>query len=595
MGRRKTVEIPEEALECVMSYIRDPRDRSAASLVCRQWHRVDSRTRRHVTVRFCYGATPEQLTRRFPLLESLTIKGRPRASMYGLIPQDWGGYAGRWIRHLSAGGYLSWLKSLHLRRMVIDDASVEILTAGRGCGGHSVLENLVLEKCFGFSTDALYYIAARCRNLKVLSVTESLIEERSGEWIHQLALANTTLETLDLYMTDLEMVGIRDLELIAANCPRLSTLVVANSDLLQLGGVLTRASKLKKLGGGQCSGSQESLSAYERFHLNFSGSLTSIVGLSFMTSIELSAVLPVAAKLKGLDLQYTLLDSQSLCHLISLCVNLEELEVRNVIGDEGLVVIGTTCKRLRKLRVERGADGQGLDDEKGWISVNGLSVVAEGCPLIEYMAAYVSDVCNSALETISRCCRNLTDFRLCLLDKEENLTELPLDEGIRALLIGCPRLRRFAIYLRPGGLTDVGLAYIGQFGLSLNWLLLGFAGETDKGLRDLCSGCPRLEKLEMRGCWFSEAALAREIPKLKSLRYLWVQAYDATPSGHHLSAMSRPFWNMEFCPGRLLPADMGSKDFALDGDRCLDPQVIAYCSIAGRRSDYPRSSVFPVV
>ena len=34
---------------------------------------------------------------------------------------------------------------------------------------------------------------------------------------------------------------------------------------------------------------------------------------------------------------------------------------------------------------------------------------------------------------------------------------------MRALLRGCDKLRRFALYLRRGGLTDVGLGYIGQY------------------------------------------------------------------------------------------------------------------------------------
>ena len=47
--------VPEEALHLVFGYVDDPRDREAASLVCRRWHRIDALSRKHVTVGFCYA------------------------------------------------------------------------------------------------------------------------------------------------------------------------------------------------------------------------------------------------------------------------------------------------------------------------------------------------------------------------------------------------------------------------------------------------------------------------------------------------------------------------------------------------------------
>jgi coronatine-insensitive protein 1 len=149
--------VHEEALHLVLGYVDGPRDRAAASLVCRRWHRIDALTRKHVTVGFCYAAEPARLRARFPRLESLAIKGKPRAAMYGLIPDDWGAYAAPWLTELAAP--LECLKAVHLRRMAVTDHDIAELVRARG----HMLQVLKLDKCSGFSTDALRLVARSCR------------------------------------------------------------------------------------------------------------------------------------------------------------------------------------------------------------------------------------------------------------------------------------------------------------------------------------------------------------------------------------------------------------------------------------------------
>ena len=103
-------------LQLVMGFVEDPRDREAASLVCRRWHRVDALSRKHVTLPFCYAVSPERLLARFPRLEWLAVKGKPRAAMYGLI---------------RARGHM--------------------------------LQELKLDKCTSFSTDGLCPVDRSCR------------------------------------------------------------------------------------------------------------------------------------------------------------------------------------------------------------------------------------------------------------------------------------------------------------------------------------------------------------------------------------------------------------------------------------------------
>ena len=118
-----------------------------------------------------------------------------------------------------------------------------------------------------------------------------------------------------------------------------------------------------------------------------------------MINTELPLLFPRACNLKKLDLQFTFLSAENHYELLHLHTNLEVLEVRNVIRDRG------------------------------------LSMIAQGCLNMEFIAIHV--ISNLALEAVGEYCKNLRDFRLVFLDKEERITDLPLDNGVMALLLGC--------------------------------------------------------------------------------------------------------------------------------------------------------------
>ncbi|KAL5991558.1 Coronatine-insensitive protein 1 [Asimina triloba] len=642
--------ISDVALECVMSYIDDPRDRDAVSLVCRKWYNIDALTRKHITIALCYTTTPARLRTRFPRLESLKLKGKPRAAMFNLIPEDWGGYVGPWVNEISEA--FNCLKSLHFRRMIVRDEDLNVLVRARG----HMLQALRLDKCSGFSTDGLLQavellqseafdtfivlyadslnackgrqfdctvaLMKACHNwkppslkvvelmqaviislkyetltvdlvpstrcLRTLFLEESYIIEKDGDWLHELAVNNSFLETLNFYMTELKFINVRDLELIAKNCRSLISLKISDCEILDLVGFFRAASALEEFGGGSFNDQTGEINKYSS--VSFPRKLCR-VGLSFMGKNEMPILYPCAALLKKLDLQYTFLDTEDHCQLIQRCPNLEVLEVRNVIGDSGLEVVARNCKKLRRLRIERGEDEQGMEDEHGVVSQTGLVTLAQGCPELEYLAVYVSDITNAALESIGAYSKNLNDFRLVLLDKEATVTDLPLDNGVRALLMGCRMLRRFALYLRQGGLTDIGLGYIGKYSENVRWMLLGYVGDSDSGLLEFSKGCPNLQKLEMRGCCFSERALALAVMQLTSLRYIWVQGYKASESGGDLLAMTRPYWNIEFIPPRkTVIYDRFGIPVEIPGFE-HPAQILAYYSLAGERTDYPDTVV----
>ncbi|PON36296.1 Leucine-rich repeat domain containing protein [Parasponia andersonii] len=578
--RRMSTGMSDVVLGCVMPYILDPRDRDAVSLVCRRWYELDALTRKHVTIALCYTTTPDRLRSRFGYLESLKLKGKPRAAMFNLIPEDWGGYVTPWVRAISES--FQCLRSLHFRRMIVKDPDLELLARSRG----RELETLKIDKCSGFSTDGLLHIGRFCRNLRTLFLEESSINDKDGEWLHELAVNNSVLETLNFYMTDLAKVKFEDLALIARNCRSLVSVKISDCEILDLVDFFRAADSLEEFCGGSFN---EQPDKYPAISLPLR---LCRLGLTYLGNNEIPIVFPLANLLKKLDLLYALLNTEDHCTLIQRCPNLEELETRNVIGDRGLEVLAQSCKRLKRLRIERGDDEQGMEDEEGVVSQRGLIALAQGCLELEYVAVYVSDITNSALECIGTYSKNLCDFRLVLLDREERITDLPLDNGVRALLMGCGKLRRFALYLRPGGLTDRGLEYIGQYSQNIRWMLLGYVGESDQGLLKFSRGCPSLQKLEMRGCCFSEHALANAVMQLTSLRYLWVQGYraSATAPGRDLLAMARPFWNIELIPSRrvMVPHQIGG---ALMVEH--PAHILAYYSLAGQRADFP-DTVIPL-
>ncbi|CAN4095784.1 unnamed protein product [Withania somnifera] len=571
--------------ECVIPYIQESRDRDAVSLVCKRWWQIDAITRKHITMALCYTAKPQQLSRRFPHLESVKLKGKPRAAMFNLIPEDWGGYVTPWVLEITKS--FSRLKALHFRRMIVRDSDLQLLAIRRG----KVLQVLKLDKCSGFSTDGLMHIARSCRNLRTLLMEESYIIEKDGEWVHELAVNNTVLENLNFYMTDLVQVMPEDLELIARNCKSLVSMKISECEITNLLGFFRAAAALEEFGGGAFNDQPDP--AAENGYNEQLGKYAAVVfpprlcqlGLTYLGKNEMSILFPIASRLRKLDLLYALLDTAAHCFLLQRCPNLEILETRNVVGDRGLEVLGKYCKRLKRLRIERGADDQEMEDEEGAVTHRGLIYLAKGCLELEYMAVYVSDITNEALENIGTYLKNLSDFRLVLLDREERITDLPLDNGVRALLIGCHNLRRFALYVRPGGLTDVGLSYVGQYSPNVRWMLLGYVGESDHGLLEFSKGCPSLQKLEVRGCCFSERALALAAMQLKSLRYLWVQGYRASSAGRDLLAMARPFWNIELIPARRVTANGGNNGEAVVTEH--PAHILAYYSLAGQRADFP--------
>jgi hypothetical protein len=254
--------------------------------------------------------------------------------------------------------------------------------------------------------------------------------------------------------------------------------------------------------------------------------------------------------------------------------------VTDIIGDEGLRVVGRSCDKLRKLVV--------LHNDAGFITQHGLVGVAIGCHLLEKLIFYSADMNSEAMGILALSCPGLTDIRLCHVQKyhashpvvhlEGNNT---LNEGIRALLQGCPKVRRLALcFCNKFGLSNVvvtedGIRYIGKYGTNLRMITLTNCGNgSGESLSYIAMGCLQLRKLELLHCMFTDAsmmALARGCPCLK---YLWVQ--DCPVSLEGVKALARrPGLHVEVV-----------RETEMQG-MTVPWQMIAYASATSPRKDRP--------
>ncbi|GJY84015.1 leucine-rich repeat, cysteine-containing subtype protein [Tanacetum coccineum] len=211
------------------------------------------------------------------------------------------------------------------------------------------------------------------------------------------------------------------------------------------------------------------------------------------------------------------MDHMCQCLLFKMCPNLEVLYFADECGDKGLQGIAKFCKKLRKLTHYRP------------VTHVGLIALAKGCTKLECVKVRVEDISNEAIKCIGKHLKNLCNFRVHLA-KKDGTTDVPLDNGIRALLMGCSKLEKLDITLERldmhEGLTDVGLEYIGKYGANLRSLFLTRIRNFNAALVKFLEGCPKLRKLKLTNCPFSKQAVTNFVFNMPSLRYVWIKGSD---------------------------------------------------------------------
>lgn len=568
------LQLPDEILDKVIDMLPNPADRNSISLVCKRIHAIEGQSRETVLVSNCYAIPPSKLVSRFPNAKSITIKGKPRIVDFSLIPhaEVWGAYASPWVEVLVQ--FYQPIRHLKMKRMTVSDSDIELLVSA--CG--TSLQKLELDKCSGFSTLGLEIIARTCRNLVVLNLSETDIRnEGAPYWLTTLANTARSLEVLNLSLTEVEFVEQHVLVDLATRCRdlRLCEALKINHVLA----VVKAANKtMHHLGIGLYSQNVENPDQIaEAFH-----SCKELRGLSALWDLDdgsMMMVMPIAARLTSLDLTYAQLLQPELTDLLGACVNLEDLQCTDIIGDRGLRELGNHCTKLKRLIVQQ--------DEQGFVTQHGLTAVAKGCFLLEKIIIYAADMTNKALETLANNCPGLSDIRICLVQKYHDshpIIELEgsstLNLGVKALLMKCPKARRLALCFSRYGLsnvviTDEGMSYIGQYGVNLRIITLTNCGGSDVGLARMAIGCVKLRKLELRHCPFGDASMAALAYECPQLKFLWVQACQVELVGVRMLAQRRDFI-----------VEVVKESSSLSGV-IIPWQLIAYSSAAPLRTDLP--------
>nr|GEV99509.1 hypothetical protein [Tanacetum cinerariifolium] len=472
----------ETVFDYVIPYIHDRDDLNSISLVSRKFYELDSLTRKHVTVHAHYAPNLSRVSHIFPFIESLTLKGLPDLDFQQISDID----ITPWIEEIS--DKFECLKALHIRGMVVFDSDLKLLAKTRG----KDLRSLKIFKCQEFSENRLVHISEYCYELRTLCLENNnmMVGKANGdEWLRELALRNLVIETFYFgYRSDTY-----DSEHVK---------ILAKKDEMPF----RHAIKLKHFDGAVFDNDWD----YSSF--KFPSSICGL-GIAYLPDTSFSFLLPYVNQLRELNLTYLrVLNECCQCFLIERCPNLEVLCTDDECGDIGLRVIGQVCKKLRKLT------------HYGCATHMGLIALVQGCTNLEYLDVELLDISNEAIKCVGTHLKNLRDFHIDLrmdLYRKDDITDLPLDNGIRAMLKGCIKLKRLHMSLCHGGLTDVGLGYIGKYGHNLRCLFLGCTGESDAGL----------------------LAVATFVFNIHSLRYIQVK------SGRHtVLALTHPTFTAEVLP-----------------------------------------------
>ncbi|GKD03507.1 hypothetical protein Tco_1178481 [Tanacetum coccineum] len=400
----------DNVLDCVMPYIHDVDDLNSISLVCRKGYELDCITRKHVTVHVPYASNPFRLSQRFPYIESLALMGFPFESFGRNVPAI---QITPWIQEIAVKSFKC-LKELYIRDMVVSDSDLELLVRKRG--------TLWLEANF----------------------------IKDGQWLHELALHNKVIESLHF---EFWINNVKVLTDFVKKCRNsLVSLKASSLNLSDLGDAFSHAVKLEYFGGAKCD-ENEDCSSF-KFPRNICG-----LCIDDLPRYLIPFLYPYVDQLRELDLACIDMEEYCQCFLIKRCPNLEILRTSDACGDIGLRVIGQFCKKLRKLTHHE------------YVTHMGLIALAQGCPNLENLDVTLLDISNEAIECVGTHLKNLCDFRMDFVKKDGTI-DLPLDNGIRAMLMGCSKLERLRISLYPGGLTNMGLGYIGKYGHNLKYLFL---------------------------------------------------------------------------------------------------------------------------
>nr|AIT18062.1 auxin signaling F-box protein 5 [Prunus salicina]AIT18063.1 auxin signaling F-box protein 5 [Prunus salicina] len=526
-------QVLENVLENVLCFLTSRSDRNAASLVCKSWYRAEALTRSELFIGNCYAVSPRRATARFTRVRAVTIKGKPRFADFNLMPAHWGAHLAPWVSSMAKA--YPWLEKLFLKRMSVTDDDLALLAES-----FPGFKELVLVCCDGFGTSGLAVVASKCRQLRVLDLTESDVMDDDVDWIRCFPESQTCLESLMFECVEC-LINFEALEKLVARSPSLKKLSLNRFvSIGQLYRLMVRAPQLTHLGTGSFNTSE--VMAQGDQELDYRSAFAACKSLVYLSGFReifldyLPAISPVCGNLTTLNFSYANINAEQLKSVICHCHKLQTFWVLDSICDEGLKAVARTCKDLRELRV---FPVNAQEDIEGPVSEVGLQAISEGCRKLRSILYFCQRMTNAAVIAMSKNCPDLVVFRLCIMGRHrpDHVTGESMDEGFGAIVMNCKKLTRLAV---SGLLTDGAFSYIGKYGKLVRTLSVAFAGDSDTGLKHVLEGCSNLQKLEIRDSPFGDTALRSGLHHYYNMRFLWMSSCTLTRHGCHEIARELP-------------------------------------------------------
>ncbi|ONI35275.1 hypothetical protein PRUPE_1G526900 [Prunus persica] len=565
-------QVLENVLENVLCFLTSRSDRNAASLVCKSWYRAEALTRSELFIGNCYAVSPRRATARFTRVRAVTIKGKPRFADFNLMPAHWGAHLAPWVSSMAKA--YPWLEKLFLKRMSVTDDDLALLAES-----FPGFKELVLVCCDGFGTSGLAVVASKCRQLRVLDLTESDVMDDDVDWICCFPESQTCLESLMFECVEC-LINFEALEKLVARSPSLKKLSLNRFvSIGQLYRLMVRAPQLTHLGTGSFNTSE--VMAQGDQELDYRSAFAACKSLVYLSGFReilldyLPAINPVCGNLTTLNFSYANINAEQLKSVICHCHKLQTFWVLDSICDEGLKAVARTCKDLRELRV---FPVNAQEDIEGPVSEVGLQAISEGCRKLRSILYFCQRMTNAAVIAMSKNCSDLVVFRLCIMGRHrpDHVTGESMDEGFGAIVMNCKKLTRLAV---SGLLTDGAFSYIGKYGKLVRTLSVAFAGDSDTGLKHVLEGCSNLQKLEIRDSPFGDTALRSGLHHYYNMRFLWMSSCTLTRQGCREIARELPGLVVEVMKNEQ-EEDTGEPDNV--------DILYMYRSLEGARDDIPK-------
>ncbi|KAJ7973315.1 F-box/LRR-repeat protein 3 [Quillaja saponaria] len=533
--------LTEDLLVQVLEKLDSEADRKTWRLVCKDFYRVESLTRRHLRIlriEFFLG-----LLQKYGNIESLDLSDCPRiddGSVSVLVSRGLLGWT-RGIRRLvlsratrlrSSGLDLLIRACPYLEEIDVSHCWVYGDREAAALSYAPQLRELKMDKCLGVTDVGLAKIAIRCTKLERLSLKWCM--EISDLGIDLLCKKCLDLKVLDVSYLKVTSESLRSI----ASLPKLEVLAMVGCPLvddiglryLEDGCPLLKAIDVSRCG---CVGSSGLISVLRGhsglMHINagyclleLSASLLECLrNLKNLSVIRIDGVRVSDFALQTITTNCKFLEelglnkcsgvtNMGIMQLVSGCVNLKILNLTCCfsITDVAIYAIANSCPNLVCLKLE----SCNMVTEKGTLQLGSRCMILEDLDLTD-----CSGINDGALKHLSKCpklvslklglCTNISDKGLVYIASNcPKISELDLyrcvgvgDDGLGAVSTGCKKLTKLNLSYCTR-VTDRGMKYISHMDELSDLELRGLVNITSTGLRTVAAGCKRLADLDLKHC-----------------------------------------------------------------------------------------------